>query len=104
MNPEPGPLGELKKRCGAICGEDRSRCFVTNASHLECISDIVINKVWAARAVIEMGARENRCEHMAGILSTATGEMDALLAWMKNIQVVQARQEHDGAKEALCRR
>jgi hypothetical protein len=82
-------MDELVKRCGLICGDDRTGCFVENANHLECITDIIINKVWAARAIIELGARESSCERMAGILNVATGEMDELVDWMKNLRSQQ---------------
>ncbi len=97
-------MDELVKRCGSICGEDRSGCFVTNANHLECITDIIINKIWAARAIVEMGARESACEHLAGILNTATNEMDDLINWVKKMPTLQKRHAPEGTEEVVCRR
>ena len=96
-------MDKLVKRCGSICGENRTGCFVANANHLECITDIIINKIWAARSIIEMGTRDTTCEHMAGILNVATTEMDELIYWVKNMPTVQKSRMLKGNEEAACK-
>jgi hypothetical protein len=96
-------MDELVKRCSAICGDDRTGCFVTNANHLECITDIIVNKIWAARAVIEMGTRDSTCEHMAGILNVAANEMDELINWVKEMPTLQKMKTHEINREVLWR-
>jgi hypothetical protein len=54
-------MNEPAKRCRTICGEDTAGCFITNVKHLDCITDIVINKAWAAREIIKAAAGENPC-------------------------------------------
>jgi len=96
-------MDEFIKRCGVICGKNRADCFVTNANHLECITDIIVNKIWAARAVIEMGTRDATCEHMAVLLNVATQEMDELINWVKKMPTVQSTNTHESNKEVVCR-
>lgn len=76
-------MDESGKRCRTICGKETARCFITNARHLDCITDIVINRVWAAREIIKTAAGEDRCAEIAELLNTATDEMDELIAWVK---------------------
>lgn len=79
------------------------RLFFTNANHLDCITDIIINKIWAARAIIEMGTRESTCEHMAGILNEATQEMDELITWVKKMPILQKTDTNMENEEVLCK-
>lgn len=81
----------LTDRCKTICGEDPSGCFIANAKHAECIADIMINKVWSAREIIEMGAMRNRNNDMAEILDMAIDEMDKLIIWGQRIRALQIR-------------
>jgi hypothetical protein len=94
-------MNELGKRCGMICGEDRTGCFAANTRHLECITDIIINKIWAARAIIDIGTRDTDCERMTGILHVATTEMDELIDW---VTYMQREQKKRSSAELLCRR
>lgn len=87
-----------------ICGDGPDRCFVANGGQFDCISDMVINKIWAAKKILELGNEKNRCEHLAGILDLATHEMDEVLAWAKYLQTRQDRQLVREDREALCRR
>mgnify|MGYP001570668063 CR=1 FL=1 len=104
ITPQEGPLDELVKRCRTICGDDTSGCFIANAKHLDCITDIVINKIWAAREIIGMGTGKNTCKEIAGILNIATNEMDELIDWVQNLQTLQKRHLNEANKEVVCRR
>ncbi|MHB8844207.1 MAG: hypothetical protein ACYC7L_05600 [Nitrospirota bacterium] len=97
-------MNKLIERCCAICGEDRSGCFAENANHLECVTDIIVNKIWAARAIIEMGARESACEQMSGILNLATKDMDELIDWVKRMPTLQAGEIKEEDRGAVCSR
>jgi hypothetical protein len=77
------------KRCATICGENTSGCFLTNKKHLECITDIVINRVWAAREVIELGIHERDSHQAAALLSMATDELDELVYWMQEFRTMK---------------
>jgi hypothetical protein len=81
------------ERCKTICGDDISGCFIFNSSHIECISDIIINKVWSAREMIDMGASRNRNQEMSEILEMATAEMDRLIIWVQNLKAMQRSKE-----------
>lgn len=97
-------MDELAKRCRAMCGEDTTSCFSANAKHLDCITDMVINKIWAAREIIDRGTKKNTCKELSGILNTATDEMDELIAWVKNLQTLKKRHLNEADKEVVCRR
>lgn len=77
------------KRCATICGENTSGCFMTNKKHLECITDIVINRVWAAREVIERGINERDSQHGSALLSMAKDELDELVYWMQKLRTMK---------------
>lgn len=97
-------MDDLVKRCKTICGNDTAGCFITNAKHLDCVTDIVINKVWATREIIKTAAGEDRCAEIAGILNSATDEMDELIVWVRNLQALKKRSLNEEKKEAVCRR
>ena len=79
-------MEKQSKRCEAICGENTAGCFMTNKNHLECITDIVINRAWAAREIIELGSHEKDPRQAAAFLSTATEELDELVFWMQELR------------------
>jgi len=87
-----------------MCGEDTTGCFIANAKHLDCITDIVINKIWAAREIIERGTKKNTCKELSGILNIATNEMDELIDWVQNLQTLQKQHLNEANKEDVCRR
>ncbi len=58
---------------------------------LECITNIIITRVWAAREIIDMGARETNCNHMGDLLNMAMEEIDELIYWMQQIRNVNNR-------------
>ncbi len=91
----------LTGRCKTICGEDPSGCFIINSKHVECISDIIINKVWSAREIIEMGAIRNRNNDLAELLDMAIDEMDKLIVWVQQIRAMRIKSETSG--EVACR-
>lgn len=82
-------MDKRAKRCATICGESTSGCFMTNKNHLECITDIVINRVWAAREIIELGINENDSHHASALLSMATDELDELVYWMQELRTTK---------------
>lgn len=82
-------MDKRAKRCAAICGENTAGCFMTNKNHLECITDILINRVWAAREIIELGSHERDPRQAAAFLSTATEELDALVYWMQELRTMK---------------
>jgi hypothetical protein len=92
------------KRCRTLCGEDAAGCFITNAGHLDCITDIVINKVWPVREIIKIAAGENPGAETSGMLNRATGELDELIAWVKELQALKKRRLDEENEEAICRR
>ncbi len=69
------------KRCRSICGE-RQGCFADQAEHLECISDMVINRVWGVRSVISIGRELNHCADVEDYLDMADMALDEIMNWM----------------------
>ncbi len=96
-------MDELINRCKTICGDDRSGCFISNASHLECITDIVINKIWAAREIVALGAGEVTSGMTAGALKRATDEMDELILWVQRLQALRRKKDGEEQEETLCK-
>ncbi len=80
---------EPTNRCKTVCGERTMGCFTTDENQLECIADIVITRVWAAREIIDMGARETNCNHKTDLLNMAMDEIDELIYWMQQIRKVK---------------
>ncbi len=82
-------MNEPTNRCKTICGEKTAGCFMTDENQLQCITNIIITRVWAAREIIDMGARETNCNHMSELLSMAMDEMDELIYWMQQIRNIK---------------
>jgi hypothetical protein len=82
-----GMMDTRAARCETICGENTAGCFMANKNHLECITDIVINRVWAAREIIELGAHEHDARHASVLLSAATDELDELVHGLQEFRV-----------------
>lgn len=80
-------MDKRSTRCAAICGENTAGCFMANKNHLECITDIVINRAWAAREIIELGSKEKDPRQAAAFLNTATEELDELVFWMQELRI-----------------
>lgn len=96
-------MHELMKRCDVICGKNSPDCFAANANHLECVTDIIINKIWAARAILELGIGASTGEELVGHVRVATNEMDELIRWVKAMPMDREHRAHGGVREALCR-
>lgn len=75
-------MSDLQKRCQAICGKDAHRCFTPSGNRLECLSDMLTDKMRTVREVIEIGIERNACPQVAGILDVATQNIDEVVEWL----------------------
>ncbi len=74
---------------------------MTDEKQLECVTDIIITRVWAAREIIDMGTRETNCNHMGELLSMAMDEIDELIYWMQQLRNIKNRTESHSQQEGL---
>lgn len=72
-------------RCFSICKRNNGKCF-SDVNHIRCISDMVINKSWAALITINKAKQECECEHIAFFLEKSLEELEELIRWAKRIQ------------------
>lgn len=76
---------EFKERCQQICS-DSSTCFIGNNRQVDCISDMIINKVYAVKATVDRAREDNQCEEIAEFLDMASENVDELISWVKYLQ------------------
>jgi hypothetical protein len=76
----------FKERCLQICGDDSNPCFIGNNKQIDCISDMIINKVYAVKATVDRAREENQCEEIANFLGMASENVDELINWVKYLQ------------------
>ncbi len=76
---------EIETRCKRICGDD-APCFTDNKKQISCISDMVINKVWPVKGLIDAAVKKNECSEVADILDIANNSIDELIEWVKHLQ------------------
>lgn len=77
------------KRCRSICGE-RQGCFADQAEHLDCISDMVINRVWGVRSMIAVGRDMNACSNVDDALDMADKALTEIITWIVRLREEQA--------------
>lgn len=75
---------KFKERCQQICGDGSDLCF--NNEQVDCISDMIINKVYALSAIIDRAREDNQCEQIAEFLDMASENVDELINWVKYLQ------------------
>ncbi len=80
-----------EKRCRQMC-ESNDECFIWNDRQIACISDMVINKMWAVREIIRMARDESRCSQMDEFLNMASENVDELIDWVKHLQEQNRKQ------------
>ncbi len=86
----------MENRCLTICGSERKRCFIRNSKQINCIADMILNKVSGILGIIELTLEENRNEKVAGNLQKATESIHELVNWVKFLQIA-----HDLRKISL---
>ena len=83
----------LIQRCERICGKGSGRCFVANRKQVNCITDMVINKVVGVQGIIDharaLPPGEDPWKHLEMVGDT----LQALLDWVRYIQVIQDLRE-----------
>lgn len=72
----------ISERCQRLCEQDKD-CFANNRKQITCISDMVINKMWPVKELIEFAKAENQCELLVEPLSMASDSINELIAWIK---------------------
>lgn len=79
----------MKKRCGEICGEDVRNCFIDNQKQIDCIADMVLNKVFAVSLCIEPVLNDASGDKNRQYLEQAMHALNELTNWIKYLQVVR---------------
>ena len=82
-----GIEGRFKKRCHQICGTGSAPCFKNNKKQISCISDMVINKICALKAIVDMANEDNQCVKIDEYLDMASENVDELINWIRYLQV-----------------
>lgn len=77
----------MKERCRRICGTEDPRCFIGNLKQVECISDMVLNKVSGIMAVIELTLAEEDRQRISENLVRALSSIEELVNWVKFLQI-----------------
>jgi len=83
----------MRERCKRICGDDKDHCFIGNKKQIECIADMVINKMFGISSIIAVSMGESSPEKIREKLSHAMKTMDELIAWVKFLQIANDLRE-----------
>ncbi len=77
----------MHERCERICGGHKEQCFIGNKKQVECVADMVINKVFGISSIIEMAMGESNPEKIRENLSHAFRTVNELVTWVKYLQI-----------------
>ncbi|MBI5141924.1 MAG: PilZ domain-containing protein [Nitrospirae bacterium] len=86
-------IDEMMERCRRICGDGHDRCFIGNKRQLNCIADMVINKVSGIIGIIDAAKGMESGGNAIDTLDMATEDLEALVYWVRYLQVVQDLRE-----------
>jgi hypothetical protein len=80
----------MEKRCRNICGDDVRHCFIDNQNQIDCITDMVLNKVFAVslslEPVLDDVSEDNKNRHY---IEQAMHALHELTNWIKYLQIVK---------------
>ncbi|MCX7794065.1 MAG: PilZ domain-containing protein [Thermodesulfovibrionales bacterium] len=73
-------------RCLRICGGFDS-CFIQTKKHIECLSDILINKAFGTSEILEQILKECNEPRMVSLLQEALRSTYEIMNWVKYLQI-----------------
>lgn len=76
-----------KERCRRICGDEIRDCFMGNKRQLDCIADMVVNKISNTKGFIESAMGNDPKGKLARNLDSAVISLNELLNWVKFLQI-----------------
>lgn len=79
----------MEKRCRDICGDDVRHCFIDNQKQIDCIADMVLNKVFAVSLCIEPVLNDAGGDKNRQCLEQAMHALNELTSWIKYLQVAK---------------
>jgi len=91
----------MYERCRRLCGEDRENCFISNKKQLLCLTDMVINKITGISALFQILREEIEDRKALELLERANGEMQALVDWVRFLEIAGDLREFLKARPEL---
>ncbi len=88
-------------RCKRFCGEERENCFISNRKQLLCLTDMVINKITGISALFQILREEIEDRKALELLERANGEMQALVDWVRFLEIAGDLREFLQARPEL---
>ena len=79
----------MQKRCEKICGDDPEHCFINNKRQLDCIADMVTNKIFTIALLLDLAKKEDPKEVIQEYMNQALHASSKLLNWIKYLQVIR---------------
>lgn len=79
----------MEKRCRDICGDEVRHCFIDNQNQIDCIADMVLNKVFAVTLSLEPVLDDVSEDKNRQYLEQAMHTLHELTNWIKYLQVVK---------------
>lgn len=79
----------MQKRCAKICGDDAEHCFVDNKKQLDCIADMVTNKLFTVALLLDRAKKEDPKDSIQEYINQALQASSKLLNWIKYLQVIR---------------
>jgi len=77
----------MHERCKRLCGEERENCFISNKKQILCLTDMVINKITGISALLQIIREEINDVKTLALLERADREMQALVDWIRFLEV-----------------
>lgn len=76
-------------RCQKICGRERKNCFINNKNQLECLSDIVTNKVFGISSIVRLLSDKISPDNQTRLFTEEiTKNLNELINWVKFLQLM----------------
>ncbi len=86
-------MKKIIERCKRICGNPDQHCFIENKNQIMCISDIIINKVFNIKEMLELAARGDQSDQLNKTIKLASDNIDELIDWVKFLQIAHGHQD-----------
>ncbi len=76
----------IMERCRRICGNGGENCFRHDRTNLFCVSDMIINKAFGIKAVLDAIRQAPHGHEIDEMLAMTVNDVDELITWAKFLQ------------------
>ncbi len=77
---------QIEDRCSLMCGIAATDCLNYSERQIDCIADMVLNRVWPVKLLLEDALKTGRADYLIKHQDEITGSLQELIDWARHIQ------------------